>query len=743
MQHRTAGTRLALAVTTALAVTGLGAGTLATAPVAFAAAPAAAPAALPAAQGEALPVIGEAAELGGLGPSGFLTYSFSRAGDRSLLWTPFDGSAPVPLGEPEGWDIGGGDVVALGNASWTAEMDVIGLRNMADPSAPAVEIDLRPMNGFHVAVLGPNSLLAQFRKADGTAKLHIVTKDGAGTTTREVTGLPGDATDFLASKARDGKVLVGYATGPQDARTGGRALVDLTSGAVTETYASIESGYDFSTLQFSGSHVAWVDYDSASGLYVTSVDRTTKERKKTVLGARDSLAYAGLLGSWLVYGNPSSSSKEAKAVDLTTGETRVLAEHGSSVLTPGDGTLVLQGALTAGDEGLFRVAAGADGAPAVTGKLAAPESTEPLTIDRAEVPATVDLESTGGKVAMSWTLSRPDAFLLVRLTHVATGKEYVDFPASPAEDGNFSLEWDGLVDGVDAPNGAYTVSAEAELHNHSGDTVPWTGQLTLTRAANAHDYSNNGSTDVLARDASGVLWRDDLLERPADGRIATAERARIGSGWNTYQQIEAVGNLGGAAHADLVAVDGTGMLWRYLGKGDGTFTSRVQVGGGWQVYRHLTGGSDLNGDGRSDLLASDTSGTLWFYKGTGDLSRPYDTRVKVGGGWQVYNQLTAVGNIAGSAAGDLVARDTDGVLWLYQGNGAGGFAGRVQIGGGWQVFSQLVGGGDADNDGRPDLVAYGANATYVYRSNGTASGTFTRLGTDLYAGEGTAFTSVS
>ncbi|MFE1347571.1 FG-GAP-like repeat-containing protein [Streptomyces sp. NPDC058757] len=743
MQYRTTGTRLATAVTTVIAVTGLGVGTLAMAPASFAAAPAAVRAAVPAAQNDTLPVIAEAAELGGIGPSGFLTYSFSREGDRTLLWTPFDGSAPVPLGQPEGWSIGGGDVVALGDASWTAEMDVVRLRNMADPSAPAVEIDLRPVNGFYVAVLGPDSVLAQVRKADGTAELRIVTKDGAETTDRAVTGLPADATDFLGSKSEDGKVLVGYETGPQGARTGGRALVDLATGTVTETYASLESGYGFSELQFSGSHVAWVDYDSASGLYVTSVDRTTKERKKTVLGARDSLAYAGLIGSWLVYGNPSSAAPEVKAVDLATGETRVLAARGSSVWTPGDGTLVLQAERAAGDEGLFRVEAGTDGAPALTAKVAAPAVVEPLTIDRAEVPGTVDLDGAGGKVAMSWTLSRPDASLLVRLTHVATGKEYVDFPASPAEDGNFSLEWDGLIDGVDAPNGAYTVTAEAELHNHAGDTVRQTRQLTLTRTANAHDYSDNGSVDVLARDAAGVLWRDDLLERPADGAVATAERAQIGPGWNTYKHIEAVGNLGGAAHPDLVAVDGGGILWRYLGKGDGTFTARVQVGGGWQVYNKITGGSDLDGDGRADLLATDASGVLWFYKGTGDLSRPYDTRAQVGGGWQVYNQLTAVGNIAGTAAGDLVARDAEGVLWLYQGNGRGGFAGRVKVGGGWQVFSQLVGGGDADNDGSPDLIAHGANGTYVYRSNGTTTGTFTRLNTDLYAGEGGKFTSVA
>ncbi|MGW1544471.1 FG-GAP repeat domain-containing protein [Streptomyces sp. NPDC002309] len=106
-------------------------------------------------------------------------------------------------------------------------------------------------------------------------------------------------------------------------------------------------------------------------------------------------------------------------------------------------------------------------------------------------------------------------------------------------------------------------------------------------------------------------------------------------------------------------------------------------------------------------------------------------------------QITALGNIAGSAAGDLVARDTAGVLWLHQGNGAGGFVTRVKIGTGWNAFSQLVGAGDITGDGRPDLIAYGSGGTSVYRSTGTVTDPFSRQKTPLYAGEGTKFNSIA
>ncbi|WP_406066167.1 VCBS repeat-containing protein [Streptomyces sp. NBC_01077] len=67
---------------------------------------------------------------------------------------------------------------------------------------------------------------------------------------------------------------------------------------------------------------------------------------------------------------------------------------------------------------------------------------------------------------------------------------------------------------------------------------------------------------------------------------------------------------------------------------------------GWGGYNKLAGGSDLNGDGRPGLLATDGTGKLWFYNGTGSSTAPFATRVKVGGGWGVYNHLTAVGNIS-------------------------------------------------------------------------------------------------
>ncbi|WP_086831171.1 VCBS repeat-containing protein [Streptomyces sp. NRRL B-24572] len=744
MQLRSTGTRLTTAVTVVLAVTALGAGTLATAPAAFAATPAAV--AAPAETADtALPVYPEGSDFGGAATSGFLTYSFAQDGTRNLLWTPYDGSAPIPLQDPKGWSVGAGDVVVLGDAGWTANFRSITLRNMADPTAPVASIDLGALNGNYVAVLSPTSVLAQITNADGTAELHVVTKDGATTTSSKIAGLPADATDFFGSQAKDGQVFVGYETGPADKRVGGRAMIDVAAGTVTATYAAPESGYGFGGLGFSASHVTWFGYKSGTGDYITSVDRKTGEQKETVLGAHDGEWYSTLVGEWLVYGN---ADHPAKARNLTSDETVDLGVSASRGSSATDGTAVLLGSRAVDGDGLFRLVAGAEGAPTVTkvaevGKTAEPEPQQPLEIQQVDVPDAVNLDQTGGKTTLGWTLSRADAVVDVTLTHTATGKEFRKRLAAPASGTLFSFDWDGVIAGVDAPNGTYAVEAEATLADGTGEPAYQGWLMNVTRTANPHDYTNNGSTDVLARDAAGVLWRDDLRDRPVDGQIRTAQRTKVGSGWGTYKQIEAVGNISGNSVGDLIALDGTGVLWQYQGKGDGTFATRVKIGSGWGGYNKLTGGSDLNGDGRADLLATDASGVLWFYKGTGSATAPFATRVKVGSGWGVYNQLTAVGNIAGTAAGDLVARDTSGVLWLYQGNGSGGFTTRVKVGSGWGAFSQLVGAGDVNADGRPDLIAYGTGGTYVYKPTGSATAPFARLTTNLYAGEGTKFNSVA
>ncbi|MGW3521140.1 FG-GAP repeat domain-containing protein [Streptomyces hydrogenans] len=529
-----------------------------------------------------------------------------------------------------------------------------------------------------------------------------------------------------------------------------RATATLGGGVAVDGEGALDLGEDGwsgepATGALTAGHQAWTTRD-ANDDYHLVVASSAGERRIPCGPSLGAPLLAGVLGQTVVYGAAphvemppdESFPLYGRDLDAADGASYRLLEDFSSVAHAPDGSLLVRGR-DAETEGLFRISAGT-GRPVVT-RVAVMDWELATKIVSSSVPDPVNLRVPGGPGPMRWTLNRGGVVVELRIVSLHTGAS-LTVPVPRTGAGAFDpyvFVWDGLIDGKRDPGIMYTWEVTATPID--GRTAPAraSGSFKVLQVPGPHDFDGTHSPEVLARDAAGVLWRNDITEN-----YQAYQRYQVGSGWQKYKHIEAVGDIAGEYTGDLVAVDGAGVLWQYLGKGDhSVFTGRKQVGGGWQVYDKITGGSDLNGDGRSDLVATDRTGVLWFYKGTGDVARPFAPRVKVGGGWQVYNKITAVGNIAGASGGDLVARDKDGVLWLYQGNGRGGFVTRVKVGGGWQVFTELVGVGDVDRDGRPDLFATGPNSSSVYLSVGSATRPFIRVGNSLYAGEAGKFNSVA
>ncbi|MFF8379831.1 FG-GAP repeat domain-containing protein [Streptomyces sp. NPDC015661] len=732
MKHvRMSGRRrlTAAAVTAVLATTGA---TIATVPAA------AAPASGPAAVADETPQPTAArfpldAEIVTGGTTGFL--SRTNGTTPEYRWTRYaDGTSTVLPGVALATG-GVSDTVVTGEVEEPTDNRVLKLHDMSDPSAAPVEVNLDALgSGYSFAGAVGSTLVVMVDQEDGPWLPHLVTVGADGKLIdRPVTGMPGSVCFFFDGSHAPGTAVVdcglGYDDGPET-----RFVVDLATAAVVSSYDA-GAPWAMDGAAVSATHVAWELYDGAK--YRIGVGRIGTPGTRLI----DANGYfedtIQLLGGWLTYGQPrrveeggqpyAGQDPEAPrpftAQSLDTGEKIALLTHFSSAVQAPDGTLLVRGGSLDKGEGFYRVALGADGKPVAT--LVAPTGqATAVTLRGTTAPPALTGEQLAKGVDLTWDLSRGDVYAWVTLKHVRTGVQeqwaVVTGDGSTAPQ-TVGLHWDGkeLTNSSYDPtgpalNGEYTWELTARPDEGIGPELVATGRFTVTRPAAPHDFDDNGTADLLVRDPAGVLWRLGSRPTAPGGSLTDTGASRVGSGWGIYDRLETVGNIAGTTAPDAVARDKDGVLWLYQGTGDRAkpLGVRTKIGAGWQIYDQLAGGSDLTGDGRADLVATDKAGDLYLYKGTGSATAPFATRKKIGYGWGIYNQLSATGNIAGGPAGDLVARDRAGVLWLYLGKGDGTFAARTKVGAGWGAFTGLTAVGDANGDGRADLIASNGDETF-------------------------------
>lgn len=533
-----------------------------------------------------------------------------------------------------------------------------------------------------------------------------------------VTGLPAGATSLYVAPATPDRARINFVQG-SEAKW---ALLDLATGAVS----SIRD-QTFGQVGVSATRTAWTSDGGTTGIPQVFASDTATGAVQEIPVAQVPASgdfHVGLVGDWVAYGQIGGMSSiqpgahyPLTAYNLTTKASVRLLDHAYDLVPAPDGSLYARGGLVGQGEGMYRIAAAGGEAPSVEKVASTGDPTE-VVITSVSVPgAVLDLDESDG-FAFRCNPSRVgDVYFTVR--HVRTGKTQTHTSHRVTEP---KFAWQAGSWDQEAPNGTYTWEIVARPDNGIGPEAVAKGTFEVVRKTAPHDFNDNGTPDLLTRDSAGRLWRNDLFYQPNNakrGIHAGEPKALLGSGWNVYDRIEAGGDLGGSAVGDLLARDKSGVLWLYEGDGVGNFGRRIRVGGGWQIYDKLVFGSDVTNDGRPDALATDTSGGLWLYPGTGDATKPFSGRTKIGNGWGVYNDIAAVGDIAGAPAGDLVTRDTSGVLWQYLGKGDGTFAPRTKVGGGWNVFSTLIGAGDADGDGRSDLFGFKAMSSFsLYKGTG-------------------------
>lgn len=97
----------------------------------------------------------------------------------------------------------------------------------------------------------------------------------------------------------------------------------------------------------------------------------------------------------------------------------------------------------------------------------------------------------------------------------------------------------------------------------------------------AGDLNGDGRGDLLAQDKSNELWRYD-----GNGKGGFKARVLVAKNWGaTYNAVVGVGDITGGGKADLVARDTSGVLFRQTGHGNGTFAARVKIATGRQACK--------------------------------------------------------------------------------------------------------------------------------------------------------------
>ncbi|HET6653397.1 MAG TPA: FG-GAP-like repeat-containing protein [Nocardioides sp.] len=238
------------------------------------------------------------------------------------------------------------------------------------------------------------------------------------------------------------------------------------------------------------------------------------------------------------------------------------------------------------------------------------------------------------------------------------------------------------------------------------------------------DFNGDWNNDVLARRSSDATL--NLYPGRGNGRLAS--RIQIGTGWGSFSALETVGDFSGDGALDVLAREAaTGYLWMYRSTGKGGWSTRVRVGTGWNPFNAIIGPGDFDGDQRVDVLARRAStGELFLYAGNG--SGGWKGSRRVGTGWNVFNRLIGAGDVNGDGRADVLARESStGYLWLYPGNGSGGWLPRVRIGTGWNGMTAISSPGDLTGDRVVDVVARDRNGDLWLYARTASGGWRTRV----------------
>ncbi|MFJ6944852.1 trypsin-like serine protease [Streptomyces wuyuanensis] len=233
------------------------------------------------------------------------------------------------------------------------------------------------------------------------------------------------------------------------------------------------------------------------------------------------------------------------------------------------------------------------------------------------------------------------------------------------------------------------------LARRASDNSLFSWHSKVTSLSRTHNLGNHGGFNLLVQTDLDRDDYEDLLLRASNGDVYWDHyvpssdrfvRKLVAKGWSKHKHIVAPGDVTGDELPDMLAVDSTGTLRVYPGRGNGGFAAPIRIGSGWGTFTMVRGHGDFTADGKADVFARKSDGKTYLYKGTGVATQPFATPVLVGA-FGAMNAIVTTGDVNSDGHADVFTRDTTGKLWLYPGKGNGGFNARVAMGSGWQAYN--------------------------------------------------------
>ncbi|WP_235737130.1 FG-GAP-like repeat-containing protein [Nocardioides alcanivorans] len=299
------------------------------------------------------------------------------------------------------------------------------------------------------------------------------------------------------------------------------------------------------------------------------------------------------------------------------------------------------------------------------------------------------------------------------------------------------MAWKLALHGVDASSTKQQVGSRTfpAINGHrDAASTACPGRYLYAKLAKIRKLAAKHQADWSGRElATNVVGGSDpdLLLRKKDGTVYAVptggmlnfDAATTPAGVSaTYRTVVASPDLTGDGRADVLAIDATGTSWTLPGTAAGTgFASPVKKQVRFVGHSQVTAVGDLDKDGRNDVVARNSQGNLMLFRGNGKGGFKKGASL---GSWSGYDATAATGDVNGDKVPDVLARDSAGKLWLHPGTGRAALGPRKAVNGAWGRFDVVSGFGDVDGDGKADLLVRDKASQVAWVRPGRGNGTF-------------------